>query len=36
VLLQKLGVEKWLQKADGLLNQYLKGKKSRGGDELKI
>ena len=36
VLLQKLGVEKWLQKAGGLLNQYLKGKKSRGGDELEI
>jgi len=36
VLLQKLGIEKWLQKADGLLNQYLKGKKSRGGDELEI
>ena len=36
VLLQKLGSEKWLQRAQQLWNQYFRGKKERGGDELKV
>ena len=36
VLLQKLGVEEWLHRAPQLQRQYFKGKKERGGDELKI
>ena len=36
MLLQKLGLEKWLQMAPQLWSQYFKGKKERGGDELKV
>ena len=36
VLLQKLGLEKWLQMAPQLWSQYFRGKKERGGDELKV
>jgi hypothetical protein len=36
VLLQKLGLEKWLQMAPRLRSQYFRGKKERGGDELKV
>lgn len=36
VLLQKLGLEKWLQMAPQLWGQYFRGKKARGGDELKV
>jgi len=36
VLLQKLGLEKWLKMAPQLWNQYFRGKKERGGDELKV
>jgi len=36
VLLQKLGLEKWLQRTQQLWGQYFKGKKERGGDELKV
>jgi len=34
VLLQKLGVEKWLERAQQSWRQYFKSKKERGGDEL--
>ncbi|MGA7677494.1 MAG: DUF3795 domain-containing protein [Dehalococcoidia bacterium] len=36
VLLQKLGLEKWLQMAPQLWSQYFRGKKERGGDNLKV
>lgn len=36
VLLQKLGLEKWLQMAQQLRSQYFRGKKERGGNELKV
>jgi len=36
VLLQKLGPEKWLERAQQFRRQYFRGKKDRGGDELKI
>jgi len=34
LLLQKLGLESWLQRADELWKQYFQGKKPRGGDEI--
>jgi len=36
VLLQKLGLDKWLRMAPQLWSQYFRGKKERGGDELKV
>ena len=34
VLLQKMGVEKWLDRAQQSWRQYFRSKKERGGDEL--
>jgi hypothetical protein len=36
VLLQKLGVEEWLDRAQELWRQYFRGRKERGGDELRL
>ena len=36
VLLQKLGMEKWLERAEQLWRQYFRGKKEHGGDDLKV
>jgi hypothetical protein len=36
VLLQKMGVEKWLGGAQQLWRQYFRSKKERGGDELRL
>jgi hypothetical protein len=36
VLLQKLGVEEWLDRAQQLWRQYFRSKKERGGDELRL
>ncbi|MFW6125547.1 MAG: DUF3795 domain-containing protein [Chloroflexota bacterium] len=36
VLLQKLGPDRWLERGEQLWRQYLRGKKERGGDELKM
>jgi len=36
VLLQRLGMEEWLQRGGQLWSQYFRGKKERGGDELQV
>ena len=36
LLLQKLGLENWLQKANELWRQYFRSKKPRGGDEIQM
>ena len=36
LLLQKLGLDSWLQRADRLWRQYFRSKKPRGGDEIQM